>query len=65
MKPMDAILAGTRNGATLLGLEHEIGTVEKGKTADLVAVDGDPLKDIAVLEKPAFVMHEGKVVVSK
>jgi imidazolonepropionase-like amidohydrolase len=64
MKPMDAIVAGTRNGARLLGLESEIGTIEKGKTADLVAVEGDPLRDIAVLEKPLFVMHQGKIVVS-
>ena len=65
MKPMDAILAGTRNGATLLGLEKEVGTVEKGKVADLVAVSGDPLADISALEKPVFVMHEGKILVSK
>ena len=65
MKPMDAILAGTRNAADLLGVDSEVGTVEKGKTADLVAVPGNPLTEIGLLETPSFVMHDGKVVVSK
>lgn len=62
MKPMDAILAGTRTAAELLGLEGEIGTVEPGKVADLVAVDGNPLEQIATMTKPSFVMHAGVVV---
>jgi imidazolonepropionase-like amidohydrolase len=62
MKPMDAILAGTKNAAELLGLERTLGTVEAGKIADLVAVDGNPLVDVKTLTVPAFVMHEGKVV---
>jgi imidazolonepropionase-like amidohydrolase len=62
MKPMDAILAGTKNAAELLGLEKLLGTVEAGKIADLVAVDGNPLDDVKTLTVPAFVMHEGKVV---
>jgi imidazolonepropionase-like amidohydrolase len=62
MKPMDAIVAGTRNAAELLGLDGELGTVEAGKIADLVAVDGNPLDDIKTMTKPAFVMHEGAVV---
>lgn len=65
MKPMEAILAGTRNAAQLLGVDGEVGTIEKGKVADLVAVAGDPLENIATLGEPVFVMHEGKVVVSK
>ncbi len=65
MKPMDAILAGTRNAAELLGLEREVGTIEKGKVADLVAVEGNPLQDIRVLQSPVFVMHAGQVVVQK
>jgi imidazolonepropionase-like amidohydrolase len=64
MKPMDAIVAGTRNAAELLGLEGEIGTIEAGKVADLVAVDANPLDDVKTLTVPAFVMHEGKVVVA-
>jgi len=62
MKPMDAIMAGTRNAAQLLGLEKELGTVEVGKVADLVAVDANPLDDVKTLTVPAFVMHEGIVV---
>jgi imidazolonepropionase-like amidohydrolase len=61
MKPMDAILAGTKNAAELLGLEKEIGTVEPGKVADLVAVDGNPLDDIAAMTKVSFVMYRGTV----
>jgi imidazolonepropionase-like amidohydrolase len=63
MKPMDAILAGTRNASQLLGLDKEVGTVEPGKIADLVAVDGDPLADMATMSRPAFVMHQGTVIV--
>jgi imidazolonepropionase-like amidohydrolase len=63
MKPMVAIVAGTRGAAELLGLDGELGTVEAGKIADLVAVDGNPLDDVKTLAAPAFVMHEGKVVI--
>ena len=62
MTPMNALLAGTKNAAELLGLEKTLGTVEAGKTADLVAVDGNPLDGVKTLTAPAFVMHEGKVV---
>lgn len=62
MKPMDAILAGTLNAARLLGRENEMGTIGAGKTADIVAVEGDPLENIQVLETNVkFVMKEGKV----
>ena len=60
--PMDAIRAGTINGARLLGLETEIGTVEAGKLADLVLVDGDPLADLTVLDRPVAVIQHGRVV---
>ncbi len=63
MTPMQAILAGTRNAAELLGLAAQVGTVEAGKVADLVAVDGDPLAKIDVVVHPAFVLHEGRIVV--
>jgi len=62
MSPMQAIQAGTMNAATLLGMEHDVGAVEAGKFADLVAVPGDPLADITVLQHPAFVMKGGDVV---
>ena len=61
MSPMDAIVAGTRNGARLLGWEDRIGTLAPGKLADVVAVAGDPLADITVTRKVAFVMKDGVV----
>jgi imidazolonepropionase-like amidohydrolase len=61
MTPMEAIVAGTLNGATLLGVERDAGTLAVGKRADLVAVQGDPLQNIQVLERVDFVMKDGKV----
>jgi len=60
MTPMQAIVAGTSSGATLLGLEREIGTIAVGKRADIVGVRGDPLQDITVLQHADFVMKDGK-----
>ena len=51
----------TVNSAELLGLSDKIGSVEKGKLADLVAVEGDPLADIKVMKDVRFVMKEGVV----
>ena len=65
LTPMEAIVAGTRNAADNIGLLDEIGTIEVGKTADLVAVEGDPLEDIARLRDAsniALVMKEGLLV---
>ncbi|MGH7547909.1 MAG: amidohydrolase family protein [Gemmatimonadales bacterium] len=61
MRPMQAIQAGTLEAASLLGLERDVGTVAAGKYADLVAVRGDPLRDIGVLERVDFVMKGGAV----
>jgi imidazolonepropionase-like amidohydrolase len=61
MTPIDALRAATMNGAELLGRSSEIGTLEPGKFADVVAVDGDPLADITVMEKVVFVMKGGEV----
>jgi imidazolonepropionase-like amidohydrolase len=61
MTPMQAIQAATSNAADLLGHSSEIGSIKSGKYADLVAVSGDPLTNISVLEKVEFVMKEGKV----
>jgi imidazolonepropionase-like amidohydrolase len=64
MKPMDAILTTTRNAAQALKMDKDIGTLEAGKFADLIAVDGDPLKKIACLQEKKnikLVMKEGRV----
>ena len=61
MRPMQAIQAATSNAADLLGHSSEIGSIKPGKYADLVAVSGDPLTNINVLENVDFVMKEGKV----
>ena len=61
--PMEAIEAGTRIGAQVLGLEQELGTVEEGKRADLILVEGNPLDDIEILckhELIRLVMQDGK-----
>jgi imidazolonepropionase-like amidohydrolase len=62
MTPMQAIQAGTRVNAELLRKDKLIGTIEPGKLADLIAVKGDPLKDITELRRVKFVMMGGKVV---
>lgn len=61
MTPMSALVAATVNAADLLGLSSEIGTLEPGKRADIVAVDGDPLTDVSVLTSMDFVMRDGRV----
>src|SRR5438309_2163907 len=61
MTPMQAIQAATSNAADLLGHSDVIGSIKPGKSADMVAVSGDPLKDIKLLEDVEFVMKEGKV----
>ena len=62
MTPAEAIKAATVNAADLLGLASEIGTIEAGKSADLIAVTGDPLTDVRVLKTVGFVMARGEVV---
>ena len=62
MTPIEAIKAATVNAADLLGLASEIGTIEPGKSADLIAVAGDPIADVRVLKSVAFVMARGDVI---
>ena len=62
MTPLHAIQSATLTAARLLRLEAEIGTLEAGRAADIIAVEGDPLKDITTLERVAFVLQEGRVV---
>ena len=64
MKPMDAILTATRNAAQALKQEKDLGTIEAGKLADVIAVDGDPVKNIRCLQEKKnikIVMKEGKI----
>ncbi|HBO13202.1 MAG TPA: amidohydrolase [Halieaceae bacterium] len=61
MPPMEAIKAATVNAAALLRVSDELGSIAPGRYADIVAVAGDPLKDITVLENMAFVMKGGEV----
>jgi imidazolonepropionase-like amidohydrolase len=60
--PLAAIQTATVNDADLLGWSDRVGTVEAGKFADLIAVDGDPLADVTTLERVKFVMKGGEVV---
>ncbi len=62
MTPMQAIQCATKTNAEILKKEKELGTVEAGKLADLIAVKGDPLKDITELARVKFVMANGKIV---
>ncbi len=62
LTPTDAIFAATRNAAELMGAPQDIGSVQAGRYADIVAVDGDPLADITVLQKIGFVMKGGEVI---
>jgi imidazolonepropionase-like amidohydrolase len=62
MTPLEAIQAATRNAAEALDETADVGAIAAGRYGDLVAVDGDPLRDIRLLEHPAFVMKGGDVV---
>ena len=65
MKPIDAIISATRTPAEMLRIEDERGTIQEGLFADIVAVKGDPLKDISILTDIEFVMKAGKVYKNK
>jgi imidazolonepropionase-like amidohydrolase len=58
---MEAIRSATVSAADLIGRDPDIGTIAPGKRADLIAVAGDPLADVSVLENVAFVMKDGVV----
>ena len=64
-KEMEAIVLATKNSAEIAGLGHHVGTIEKGKIADILVVDGDPLRDIKVLgqrDKIRFVIKDGQII---
>ncbi len=62
MSPRDALIAATKGGPALMGLSSETGTLDPGKSADLIAVDGDPLTDPAAVTRVNFVMVQGKPI---
>ena len=61
VSPADALLAGTRWGAEACRIDDEVGTLQPGRRADLIALDGDPLKDMTALERVRLVMKDGVV----
>jgi imidazolonepropionase-like amidohydrolase len=61
MAPMDAIQSATSRAAEMLDMKGEIGVIAPGAFADIVAVSGDPVKDVAILEHVRFVMHDGAI----
>lgn len=61
MSPLQGIQTGTINAADLMGWTDKIGTIEPGKWADIIAIDGDPLKDVKILQHVPFVMKSGMV----
>ena len=65
MTPMDAIKAGTIVGAELVGWDDELGSIESGKLADIIAVKDNPLEDMSVLENPILVIKDGEIIINK
>jgi len=61
MSAMEAIQSATKNAADLLGITEYAGSIEKGKIADIIAVDGDPIKNISLLQNVTFVMKDGQI----
>jgi imidazolonepropionase-like amidohydrolase len=62
MTPESALVAATINAADLLGLSDKVGTIAPGKSADIIAVSGDPLTDVSVYKDVQFVMARGTVI---
>ncbi len=65
MTPAQAIRTATQNSADLIGRSKDVGTIEPGKYADIIAVSGDPLADVSVLQSVGFVMKGGVVYKDK
>ena len=61
MPPLETLRAATLYGATVMGMESQLGTIEAGKLADIIAVPGDPSKEIAVMSRVGFVMKDGVI----
>jgi len=68
MTPMDAIVAATRTAAEAIGVADRVGTIEEGKIADIILIDGRPLENIDLLhdeDKIKMVMKEGKIIITR
>ena len=65
MTPLEVIVTGTRNAADNLGKASELGTIEPGKLADIIAVSGDPLTNVGDTRKIKLVIKDGKILVNK
>lgn len=63
MSPRDILRSATLTAAELMGWQNQVGSLEKGKFADIVAVEGNPLEDIAALTRVRFVMKDGVIYV--
>jgi imidazolonepropionase-like amidohydrolase len=61
MRPAEAVASATTGAARLLGLENEVGRIAPGFSADIIAVEGDPLADVRALERVQFVMARGRI----
>jgi imidazolonepropionase-like amidohydrolase len=63
MTPMQLLVAATRSGAIMSNVGQDVGTIEPGKIADIIVVDGDPLSDLQALTNVSVVVQGGQVVV--
>jgi imidazolonepropionase-like amidohydrolase len=63
LTPFQIIQAGTINGARAIGIEDKTGTLEKGKWADIIVLDGNPLEDLTALKRVIMVILEGEIVI--
>ena len=65
MPPLETIKCATLNAAEMMGMKSTMGSIESGKLADIIAVEGDPSEDIKVMKNVVFVMKDGLVYKSK
>ncbi len=65
MTPIEAIHAATGRAAEACRIDNSVGTVELGKVADLLVIDGDPSTDLSTLSQPAMIMQSGRVILDR